>query len=290
MGKIITNRHIVATPPTAQLRYGLFTAAAAQLIMPDTVIASGLQFLVDHCEPAVTYDQTCAVSPTKPITEGSELMGADPFWVIARKRCGSVGRTAAEMQAAVRSQLDAGSQTVVESVLWNGDGLGTITPSLAGSGATAVVPSATGAGAAVAALEAAFYAVNGYRGTIHVNTAAYAAPAYSNLVLHDYPGAAGRLMTPLGSTWSFGAGYGITGPDEVAPAEGFVWAFMTGPVTLWRADIPQPDPRQVFDRAANQWDVVAERVYAATWDCPNVFAVQIPVAAPAVATAPEVPV
>jgi hypothetical protein len=252
-------------------------------------VASGLQFLVDHCEPGDVYEQTCAASPTKPVTEGSDLMGADPFWVIARKRCGTVGRTAAEMRTAVQEQLDAHAQTIVENVVWNGNGLGTIDPTLATSGATTVTPDAPGAGAAVAALEAAFYAASGFRGVIHVNTAAYAAAAYSNLVLHDLPGTSNRLNTPIGTTWSFGAGYPITGPDETPPAAGFVWAFITSPVTIWSTDVPQPDPGQTLDRTLNQWDVVAERVYAATWDCPQTFAVQIPVAAPAVATAPEVP-
>ena len=74
-----------------------------------------------------------------------------------------------------------------------------------------------------------------------------------------------------------------------APAAGFVWAFMTGYTAVWRstdAQIPQPDPQRVMDRTLNQWDVVGERVYAAAWSCPEVFAVQVPIAAPAVATAP----
>jgi hypothetical protein len=289
MGKIVSNRELIATPAVGQRRYGLFDAVASSNTMPTRMIASGLQFLTDHCDPAVAYDQTCEVSPVKPFTEGSDLMGADPFWVIARKRCGTVGRTAEEMRTAVARQLEAQAQTVVEEVLWDGGGLATIpaAQTLTGSGATIVTPTAPGAGAAVAALEAAFYAMVGYRGVIHVNTAAYAAVEYAQL--SDPAGGAGTLRTPLGSTWSFGAGYDVTGPAGVAPAAGFVWAFMTPPVHMWSADIPQPDARQTLDRTLNQWDVVAERVYALTWDCPMVFAVQIPVAAPAVATAPAVP-
>jgi len=288
MGKIITNRQLIASPQPAALRYGLFRAAAAMPQMDTRIIGSGLQFIVDHCEPAVTYDQTCAANPVKPITEGSEIMGADPFWVIARKRCGSVGRTPTEMLDAARQQLYTGAQTVVESVLWDGGGLAAADPTLTGAGATIVTPVAPGAGTAIAALEEAFYSANGYVGTIHVNTTAYAAAAYADLV--ESTGNAGVLKTPLGTVWSFGAGYGLTGPADVAPAAGFAWAFMTGPTTVWRSGVlPQPDPRQTLDRTLNQWDVVAEEVFAATWDCPNVFAVQIPVAAPATTTAPAVP-
>jgi len=285
MATIIPNNQLIATPPVGLLRYGIFTAAAAILPMETHVIASGLSFITDHCGGAETYDQTCAESPVKPFTEGSDLMEADPFWVIARKRCGAVGRTGEEMLAAVRQQLTTAEQTVVESVVWDGGGLTTVTPTLTASGATIVAPSAPGAGAAVAALEEAFYNVYGYMGTIHVDTSAYAAAAYSNLVVNGPV-----LKTPIGSTWSFGPGYGVTGPDDVAPEAGFVWAFMTGKTTIWRTEIlPQPDPRQTLDRSLNQWDVLAERVYAATWDCPDIFAVQIPVAAPAVTTAPAVP-
>jgi hypothetical protein len=67
---------------------------------------------------------------------------------------------------------------------------------------------------------------------------------------------------------------------------------MTAYTTVWRstdAQIPQPDPRRAMDRTLNQWDVVSERVYAAAWACPEVFAVQVPVAAPATAATPAVP-
>jgi hypothetical protein len=249
-------------------------------------IASGIQFLTDHCGGAETYEQTCVLSPEKGFVEGSDLMAAEPFWVIARKRCGSVGRTAEEMQAAVRQQLLTGEQEVVEAALWDGSGYTAMSPTLTGSGATVVTPAAPGAGAAIAALEEAFYDTYGYTGVIHVNTAAYGAAAYSGLVQR----VGAQLKTPLGSVWSFGSGYGTTGPADVAADAGFAWAFMTGQTTVWRSDVlPLPDPRQVLDRTLNQWDVVAERVYAVTWDCPDVAAVQIPVAAPAVATAPAVP-
>lgn len=285
MGKIITNRQLIDAPPVGQRRYGLFDAAASVQQMNSRIIGSGLQFLTDHCDSASIYDQTCDVSPVKPFIEGSELMGADPFWIVARKRCGTVGRSAEEMQSAVRQVLGTSAQFLVETVVWDGGVLGTADPTLTGAGATIVTPLAPGAGTAIAALERAFYAANGYKGTIHVSTRAYAAAAYSNLVEHQ----TGKLVTPLGSTWAFGAGYGITGPADVAPAAGFVWAFMTAPVHIWESDVMTVDARQTLDRSLNQWDVVAEQVYAVTWDCPNVFAVQIPIAAPAVSTVPAVP-
>lgn len=289
MGVIVTNnRQLVDAPPVAPRRYGLFDALASDQEMPASIVASGLQFLVDHCDNNVdVYDQTCEVSPVKDFVEGSEIVGTLPFWLYTRKRCGTVGRTANEMLTAVGQAFATGAQTRVEDIFWDGNGLAGVA-NLTGAGATIVTPTAPGAGAAIAALEAAFYAVNGYVGTIHVNTTAYAAAAYSQLIVGQ--GGAGALRTPIRSVWSFGAGYGITGPADVAPAAGHVWAFMTSQVSMWRTNpLPRIDPRQTLDRSLNQWDVLAEQVYALTWDCPEVFAVQIPVAAPAVATAPAVP-
>jgi hypothetical protein len=286
MGKIITNRQLIAAPPTAPLRYGIFTAANV-VPMDRRIIASGLQFLVDHCDTAAEYDQTCEVSPTKPFIEGSDLMAADPYWIVARKRCGTVGRSAEEMLRAARQVLLTSAQTRVEAVFWNGGALASATPTLDTSGATVVTPPAPGFGAAISALERAFYAVNGYIGTIHVSTRAEGAAAYSQMI---QKGSAGQLTTPIGSVWDFGAGFPLTGLADAAPAAGFAWAFMTGPVTIWRSGIlPQPDPRQTLDRTLNQWDTVAEEVFAHTWDCDNVFAVQVPLAAPATAATPAVP-
>ena len=280
MGKIITNRQVIEAPPVAQRRYGVFDAAR-MATLDVRGIASGLQFNVDHCDLANLYDQTCELNPTKEFIEGSDLMGADPYWIVARKRCGTVGRSAEDMLRAAREVLETSAQLRVEQAMWDSGALATVTPTLTGAGATIVTPLAAGFGAAVAALEEAFYSVNGYIGTIHVNTAAYAAAAYAQLI--ERQGGAGQLKTPIGSVWSFGAGYGITGPADVAPAAGSVWLFMTSPVTIWRSGVlPQPDPRQTLDRTLNQWDTVAEEVFAHTWDCPEVFAVLAPIAAPAV--------
>lgn len=278
---------LVDAPPVTTLRYGIFNAARVTDVSGSEDVArlwgAGYSFLTDHCGGANAYDDTCVSQPTKPFVEGSDLMNAAPFRVIAKKHCGTVGRTYQEMDAAVRQQLISGEQTVLESVIWNGDGLGTHTPTLVSSSATATIPTADGAGAAIAALEALAYgAAYGYQGVIHINQRAYAALAYSNILHND----AGVWRTNLGTAVSFGAGYGITGPLEVPPADGFVWAFMTSQVDIRRTPIVTFPSDGILDRVNNQWEAIAERAYAFTWDCPETFAVQVPVAAPAVATAP----
>ena len=290
MATIITNQQLIDFPMNRRLRYGLF-AAATLLDMPDRVIAAGLQYYADDCGNFLEdYNQECGEeSPTKTAVEGSELLGTDPYWIDNRLRCGTVGRTAQEIRGAVRGRLAAMEQWAVEDRLWNGIAAQPNVLNLTGNaGTVTVVPTAPGAGAAISALENAFYQVNGYVGTIHVNQVAEGALEYAGLLNPE----TGVLRTRLGSAVSLGAGYGITGPADAAPAAGFVWAFMTGYTAVWRStdgQIPQPDPQRVMDRSLNQWDVVAERIYAAAWACPEVFAVQVPIAAPAVATTPAVP-
>lgn len=289
MATIISNRQLIEPPPRQRRRYGLFDAATV-LDMPDRVITAGLQYYADDCGDAVVpYNQTCDTSPLKTPNEDSELVGTDPFWLVTRKRCGTVGRTAEEIRSAARAQLDGAEQREVENVLWSGSvTLPGITDLISNPTTTIVVPDAPGAGAAVSALEEAYYRQNGYVGTIHVNNRAEGALQYAGMLQKD----AGVLRTPVGTAVSLGAGYGVIGPEAAAPAAGFVWAFMTGYTTVWRStddQIPQPDPQRVMDRALNQWDVVSERIYAALWSCPEVFAVQIPLAAPATAATPAVP-
>ena len=290
MATIITNRQLIEPPVNRRLRYGLF-AAATLLDMPRRVIAAGLQYYADDCGNFLAdYNQECGVdSPVKTAVEGSELVGTDPYWIVNRVRCGSVGRTAEEIRGVARNRLAAMEQWAVENRLWNGivaqPGVLNLVNNV---GTTTVTPLAPGAGAAISALENAFYQVNGYVGTIHVNVRAEGALEYAGFLNPE----TGVLRTRMGSAVSLGAGYGITGPAAAAPAAGFVWAFMTGYTAVWRstdAQMPQPDPERVMDRAANQWDVVGERVYAAAWACPEVFAVQVPIAAPATAATPTVP-
>lgn len=290
MATIITNRQLIDPPVSRRLRYGLFSVAT-MLDMPDRVITAGLQFYADDCGNFLDdYNQECGVtSPTKAFEEGSELVGTDPYWITNRIRCGTVGRTAQEIKAAARGRLTAMEQWAVENRLWNGIAAQPgVLDLVSNVGTVTVVPSAPGAGAAISALENAFYQVNGYVGTIHVNVQAEGALEYAGFLNPE----TGVLRTRMGSAVSLGAGYGITGPAAAAPAAGFVWAFMTGYTAVWRstdAQLPQPDPQRVMDRTLNQWDVVAERIYAAAWACPEVFAVQVPIAAPATAATPAVP-
>lgn len=282
---IVSNAQLIETPAPGTLRYGLFNAATVLDNLDTRLMAAGAQWAELDCGGVVNeYDAQCGTAVEKEFTEGLGYFGADPYWLYSAQRCGTVGRTPAEITDAVRRTFAGGEQTAVENVVWTGGLFGT-DPALTTSASVIVTPLAPGAGAALAALEASFYAAYGYVGTLHVNTAAHGA-------LNDYVdprGGAGVLTTELGTRVAYGAGYGITGPGGEPPAAGFVWAFMTPHVTVRRSDLIVPDVVATMNRTNNQYNALAERVYLHSWACDIVHAVQIPVGAPAFTTAPAVP-
>lgn len=282
MAPIIANAELVPTPAPGRLRYGLFSAATLTDDLDARGIGTGFQVAGEDCGTARPYDANCDTHPAKTFDEGLGYMAAEPYWVYASLQCGAVGRTAAEIQASVRRRLASGEQHAVEEQLWGGGALVSDPQLTTATGVTTVVLPAgvVGAGAAVAALEDAFYATYGYVGTLHLAMQGYAAVTYAGLVERQ----GGQLVTPIGSVWSFGSGYGITGPLGVAPAAGSVWAFMTPPVLIRRSPVMVPDVTATMDRTFNQYMALAERVYAHTWLCDSVFAVQVPVSAPKVDT------
>lgn len=285
MAVIIANEHEISKPTPPARRYGLFDVATSMDETGERVIASGLQFVAEDCGiQVVPYDATCAAPHAEKVfTPGTPIVDAKPYWLLASYQCGTVGTTVADVRRRALARYNAGVQHAVENVVWTGGGLAGQEPALTTAGATVVVPTAAGAGAAISALEEAFYDAHGYVGTIHVNQRASGALKDSGMLDRRE---AGIWRTPLGSNVSMGAGYGITGPAAAAPAAGFVWAFMTPQVYLWSSAVNQPDPVQTLDRSLNQWMTLAETVYAHAWLCDTVFAVQVPIAAPATATAP----
>lgn len=278
---ILTNAQETNAPAPGLLRYGLFTAATVSDDLGPREIASGFQFPAEDCGEVLSYDATC-VRPfdAKVFDEGLGYMEATPYWVYATRQCGSVGTDAQRMEASVRRRLLANEQHEVEAHLWGGGAVAS-DPNLIGHvGTTTVVPTGVGSGAAIAALEEAFYDAYGYTGVIHINMRAYANLAYGQLMTRT--GAGGRWVTPMGSVWSIGSGYGITGPAGVAPGAGNVWAFMTPPVLIRRSQVIVPPALSTLDRSTNQYMALAERVYAHTWLCDEVFAVEVPIESPAV--------
>lgn len=280
MAIITGNGEIIAAPAPGRTRYGLFNAATVTDDLDAPGIASGFQLPAEDCGVVRAYDANCLTHPAKTFDEGLGYQEATPYWIYATRKCGTVGQSPAEITNSVRRRLVANEQRQVEAQLWGGTAVAS-DPNLVGhAGTVTVVPGVPGAGAAIAALEDSFYDFYGYVGTIHIATRAYAALAYAGIVEKN----GGTYNTQIGSVWSFGAGYGITGPAGVAPAAGNVWAFMTPPVLVRRSQVMVPDVVATMDRSLNQYMALAERVYAHTWVCDAVHAVEVPIAAPKVDT------
>lgn len=276
---ILANGELIATPSPGPMRYGLFSAATLTDDLEARGIAAGFQFAAEDCGVVRSYDANCDTNPAKTFDDGLEYVSGTPYWVYATRQCGTVGVTAAEFAGSVRRRLLANEQRQVEAELWGVAGGVAPDPQLTtATGVTTVTPGAPGAAAAIAALEDSFYDEYGYVGTIHIAMRAYGNLQYSGLLVRN----GGTLNTPMGSVWSIGAGYGINGPADDAPDAGTVWAFMTPPVLIRRSQIIAREPWEVADRSLNQFMGLAERVYAHTWACDVVHAVQVPVAAPAV--------
>jgi len=278
----ITPPVYVDAPKAGQRRYGLFNAASI-LDLPAHGSAGGVQYEPDTCGIARLYTAECPITDQDPktLTDTSPTMTSTPFIAYASVLCAPVGRIGEEQSRRAVARLYAGEQTAVELALWNGGGVGA-TPALTLASATIVPSALTTLGGRLSALEEAFYSAYGYQGTVHVNTAIVGAAAFGNLVVRadPQPEVPGIMVTPLGSRWSLGAGYDITGPANVAPAAGSVWAFITPNITVWQSDVFAPDPNQTFARTTNQRTAIAEREYAVGYDCPAVFAIQLPLEAP----------
>lgn len=289
MARIVPPVYVPPAQPGA-MRYGLFTAANGPLPMEPHMRIGGVQYEPESCGVGRLYTAACPAGGQAdkgldaPAGESTHPFDAEPFVVYASVVCPPVGHDAAEHTRRAVARLLGAEQTQVERAVWDGGGVGAA-PNLADNTTTTLVPTVIGFNAVIAELEAEFYALHGYMGTIHVNTAAYGAAAYGDMIVGTV--ASGRLTTPKGSVWSFGDGYTVNGPAGAVPAAGNVWAYITPAVTLWRSeDIGTPDPNQTMNRPANQMYAVAEREWAAGWACDTIIAVEVPIEAPRVVTAP----
>lgn len=260
----------IEAPSPGRLRYGLFTAAPpAELV--GRALGGGYVYEPDHCESAHLAISQCVVeSPqAKTFDEGTNVE-ALPFAVYASVLCGTLGYSFTEFEAKARARLAAGEQGAAELALWTGltdvggtslgiDGFNNSSPT------TVTVDDPDSIVHVVAALEEFAYLTNGYgyQAFIHAPASVAAFAGEARLVIDDD----GLLRTPYGSVWVFGGGYPGTDSGGTVPAGGTA-LYVTGQVNVWRAaDAHVPDTPQTLDRTANQQYVLAEREYAASFDC-----------------------
>lgn len=249
---------IVPAPEPLRVRYGLFTAASGPLDLPPHGEGGGVRYVPDTCGTAYAYGTSCydaeTPAPAKPHDSDNEEVETGSFAVLSTLNCGAPGYTMAQFRDKVLRRLEATEQAAVEAALWSGldfDGspLGIRTLNGEAEDITAgydpgLITDVVGALEKYAYTEQQY----GYTAYIHapVEVAAFAAEA--GMAIRE----GNRMITPMGSIWSFGA----------YPSGSVI---ITGQTTVWRASEIQV--YSAFDQATNEVLMVAERVYAVGFDC-----------------------
>jgi hypothetical protein len=237
-------------------RYGLFTAARP-LDLPVRGQGGGIRF-VPVCGESYAYGVMCyepGEHPIKPLDSDAAEVQSGVFAVFATLNCGAVGYTATEYRAKVRNILEGSEQAAVEAALFSGlDFQGTTLNTLSLNTEAVDIPTDYDPGSiadVIGALERYAYGTHQYTGVAYIHApveVAAAAAAQAGLIIQDGP----RKTTPLGSVWVFGN----------YPAGQIV---ITGQTTVWRA--PDIQIYDSFDTVTNEMTLVAERPYAAAFEC-----------------------
>jgi hypothetical protein len=264
----------VEPPAQPETSYGLFSVAIGPQELPPHGVGGGVQYQPDSCTANHLYPSVCGYGvipvPTKVFdgVEGAQF--APPFRVYAGLTCGAQTRDFAWMEDRTRRRMIAGEQTAVESQFW---GLGTTAdfPSylFTSSAITGLTVTNLGAAASIVVglslLEQQMATCYGHVATIHARPRMAAFFAEHHLVERWIGNVA---YTTRGNKVVFGDGYSGLGPANDPPTATTEWMYATGRVSIWRSpDILVPDPRQTFDRSANQYKIVAEREYAMLAEC-----------------------
>lgn len=166
----------------------------------------------------------------------------DSTIVWAADDCSLIGNSAEEAEARAAQLLRLYEPVDVE--------VHTAPRLLLAAGTAATAPVGDDAFAkAVGALEATL-GLTGTSGVIHASRAMAAVAAKHGLLVAS---ASGRLTTPLGNAWAFGAGYGALGTTLVA----------TGPVTVRRSSVTA---NNVVNTRQNERTAIAERIVNVVWE------------------------
>ena len=252
---------IVPAPQPLARRYGLFTAASGPLDLPDHGEGGGVRYTPEDCGEVAAYGVACYGSgigqtdaPAKPLDGVADEVNTGVFVALATIECNAVGYTRDEQITRLRRRHEAGEQAAVERALWSGldfegNDLGIRTLDTEAVDITAgydpgLITDVIGA------LERYAYTTQGYgyQAYIHAPVEVASFAHESGQVLRDGP----RLVTPMGSIWTFGAYPGGS-------------IIITGQTTVWRAS--GVDVADAFNPASNARLLVAERAYAVSFDC-----------------------
>jgi hypothetical protein len=247
---------IIPAPEPIGGRYGLFTAASGPLDLPQYGEGAGVRYTPLTCGAAYNYGVACyaqGAAPEKPKDGDNDEVNTGVFLALATLECSAVGYDLAEYQAKVQRRLLTGEQSSVEKAFWTGEDFqGGPLGILNLSDEAEDIPGGYDPGLitdVIGGLERYAYTLQGYgyRAYIHAPVEVAAFAHESGQVLRD----GNRLVTPMGSVWSFGA----------YPGGSIV---ITGQTTVWRGPV---QTYEAFEPTTNLRLLVAERPYSVAFDC-----------------------
>lgn len=269
--------YVVIEPPDVEPRpFGLFSVARDLQVTDDEGVTDdvhwqygGVEYEPIACYPAGFYplgiNAAGGAGGSKTLQNAALHVKSIPFAIYAGVQCGSIGHVQDFHRQRALRVLDLSAQFAAEDALWNGAGGGT--PKLNDASTTTVVGTATELTSALGQLEDWLGTHYNGRGVIHATRRVGILAGAKQLVRNNDLDP-GKLSTPVGTPYSFGAGYDGTGPGAAAPASGSVWIYATGALWIRRGEPFTPaDFAQALDRTNNVVDVLAEQTNILTYDC-----------------------
>lgn len=275
----------VDQPPVGNIRYGLFTAAAGPLDLPQHGSIGGVQYLEEHCgqghllAAASCSNPTIAASTALDTCDGTAI--GLPFEVVAGLKAGAFPYDAAEVERRVRIRVNDNSQYVAEQAFWGGNAdvasvIGSANNGFTLADVTPTPGTAVTLEYGVGLLEDALSQYS-YPGILHCRP--IVTPFLVERQMMPLPqraarGLSGVAYTPMGNVWSFGRGYSGNKPsnDAVPAAAGTAYIVATGQTVVWRdPTIYVNPPERSFDRSGNAWQAIGQQAYAITVDCVAFF-------------------
>lgn len=272
MAPVVTPPVRISAPSPGARRYGIFNVADLVPFTDPHQHFAGMTYDAQGCGTARGWPIVCdAETPAVPKSfDGNTAeTTVKPFAVYTSLLCGTAGYTAEYLEDKVRMRLAAVEQSGVEEAFHsgslNGVALGNA-PVLQGGGGVTVLTGGGSVHNAIGVLEAHAAENYGYTATIHAPMIV-AAHASQQSVIRAPLTAGAPLTTYAGTLLSFG-NYPNESPTGVAAAAGHAWLYVTGKVTLWQnTNVFVSPAKQTANRVVNQYNLIAEREWAASFDC-----------------------
>lgn len=251
--------YVEATPTLTPSRFGLLSAAEL-VSWDDPHLHNGVEFQPNPVGEAGFEATDCVNVPADPrdIPDGVPTATTGPVIVYGGFTCRTVGITDTILNQYARARLAAGEVAGVESKVWD----------QIGAEATILSPTAVGLIDAVGLIEEWFGARYGGTPTIHAARRLGAWAGAKALATRE----ASKLVTTLGSVWSFGhyaggapASFEPADPEDPVPA---LWLIATGQVQVRRSDVTVlgGTMQSALHRTTNTVTAVAHRTYVTSWD------------------------